>query len=76
MSVADLAKMLVRGSWPTRQNATVLNAAKASRDYLLQISQVDVNRVARMTRDPKVGRLLSSLARRDRGGISERAYLY
>jgi predicted AAA+ superfamily ATPase len=63
-SMLDLAMMLVRGGWPAQQSATVDNAAQAARDYLAQISEVDVNRVGAKRRDPeKVRRLLSSLAR-------------
>ncbi len=64
MSVPDLAKLLVRGGWPAQHAAGVDEAAQAAKDYLLQIRQVDVNRVGGPRRDPvRVGRLLSSLAR-------------
>ncbi len=63
-SLPDLARLIVRGGWPAQQDVTVASAAQAARDYLTQITQVDVSRVAGKRRDPeKVGRLLSSLAR-------------
>lgn len=64
LSVADLAKLVVRGGWPLQQSATIANAAQAAKDYLDQIRQVDVSRVGSARRDPiKVGRLLASLGR-------------
>ena len=64
LSVADLAKLVVRGGWPLQQSATIANAAQAAKDYLDQIRQVDVSRVGGARRDPiKVGRLLASLGR-------------
>lgn len=63
-SVPELAEYLVRGGWPAQRDATVSAASRAARDYLRQVCEVDVARLAEHRRDPlKVGRLVSSLAR-------------
>jgi len=64
LSVRDLAERITVGGWPAQHGRRVTDAARAARDYLEQIRQVDVSRVAGSRRDPaKVGRLLRSLAR-------------
>lgn len=63
-SVPELAEYLVRGGWPAQRDATVSAASRAARDYLRQVCEVDVARLAEHRRDPlKVGRLVNSLAR-------------
>ena len=64
LSVRDLAERIAVGGWPAQQGRKVADAARAARDYLAQIRQVDVARVAGTRRDPaKMERLLRSLAR-------------
>ncbi len=64
LSVPELADLLVRGGWPAQLNGSVSSAVQAAKDYLTQIRQMDVNRVAGPRRDPaKLALLLASLAR-------------
>lgn len=64
LSVKDLAERITAGGWPAQHGRRVTDAARAARDYLEQIRQVDVSRVAGSRRDPaRVERLLRSLAR-------------
>ncbi len=64
LTVRDLADRIASGGWPAQQGRSAQAAARAARDYLEQIREVDVARVAGSRRDPvRVGRLLQSLAR-------------
>ena len=64
LTVADLADRITVGGWPAQVGRPVTDAGRAARDYLEQIRQVDVPRVAGSRRDPgRVERLLRSLAR-------------
>jgi uncharacterized protein len=64
LTIGALADWITVGGWPAQQGRKVVDAARAARDYLIQIREVDVGRVAGARRDPvKVGRLLRSLAR-------------
>lgn len=64
LSVGDLADRITAGGWPAQHGRRVIDASRAARDYLEQIRNVDVSRVAGSRRDPaRVGRLLRSLAR-------------
>lgn len=64
LAVPDLADRITVGGWPGQLGRTVAEGARAARDYLTQLRQVDVGRVAGARRDPtKVGRLMRSLAR-------------
>lgn len=64
LTIADLAERITTGGWPAQQGRSVVNAARAARDYLNQIRHVDVGRVAGNPRDPvKMEQLLRSLAR-------------
>lgn len=64
LTVTDLAGLVAAGGWPGQRGRPVADAARAARDYLDQMRQVDVARVAGARRDPaRVGRLLRSLAR-------------
>jgi len=64
LTVSDLANQITVGGWPAQQQRSVKEAARGARDYLDQIRQVDVGRVAGGWRDPeRMGRLLKSLAR-------------
>jgi len=64
VSVADLADRITAGGWPAQHGRRVVDAARAARDYLEQVRQVDVPRVGGPRRDPaRIERLLRSLAR-------------
>lgn len=64
MAVAGLADLITAGGWPAQHGRRVADAARAARDYLEQVRQVDVSRVAGSRRDPaRIDRLLRSLAR-------------
>lgn len=64
LSVKDIAERVTAGGWPAQVGRPVADAARAARDYLEQVRQVDVARVAGTRRDPaRVQRLLRSLAR-------------
>lgn len=64
MDVPRLVDRIVAGGWPAQVNAAVPVAARAARDYLRQIREVDISRVGTTRRDPaRVGRVLGSLAR-------------
>jgi predicted AAA+ superfamily ATPase len=64
LTVSDLADRITAGGWPAQHGRRVAVAGRAARDYLEQIRNVDVPRVAGSRRDPaRVGRLLQSLAR-------------
>lgn len=64
VTVRDLADWTTAGGWPAQQGCRVADASRAARDYLVQIREVDVSRVAGSRRDPvRVGRLLRSIAR-------------
>ncbi len=64
LSVRDLAERITVGGWPGQHGRRVADAARAARDYLEQVRQVDVSRVAGGLRDPaRIERLLRSLAR-------------
>ncbi|MGQ0744601.1 MAG: ATP-binding protein [Acidimicrobiales bacterium] len=64
LKVADLARLITAGGWPAQHGRPVDAAARAARDYLQQIREVDILRVAGSRRDPaRIERLLRSLAR-------------
>ena len=64
LAVSDLADRITAGGWPAQQGRRVADASRAARDYLAQIREVDVSRVAGSRRDPaRIERLLRSLAR-------------
>jgi predicted AAA+ superfamily ATPase len=64
LTVADLADRITSGGWPAQHDRRAARAARAARDYLEQVRQVDVSRVAGSRRDPaRIERLLRSLAR-------------
>ena len=64
LTVADLADRISVGGWPAQQNRSIDAGLTANRDYLDQVCNVDLGRVAGGHRDPaKVARLLKSLAR-------------
>ncbi len=64
LRVADLADRITAGGWPAQLGRSVVDAGRGARDYLEQVRQVDVVRIAGSRRDPaRVERLLRSLAR-------------
>lgn len=64
LTVRRLAEIITMGGWPAQQGRGMLDAARAARDYLEQVRQVDISRVGSTRRDPaRVGALLRSLAR-------------
>jgi len=63
-TLSDVVDWIIVGGWPGLQNMTTSDAAQANRDYLRQMTEVDVTQVAGGRRDPaRVYRLLQSLAR-------------
>jgi predicted AAA+ superfamily ATPase len=64
LGVADLAELVCRGGWPAQLERPLAAAARAARDYLEQVRQVDVQRLDGRRRDPqRLGALLRSLGR-------------
>jgi predicted AAA+ superfamily ATPase len=62
--IIELVNRLCIGGWPLNQQMSLEQALRANRDYLRQMREVDVSRVAGARRDPvKIGALLTSLAR-------------
>ena len=63
-STEDLAELLCVGGWPGHLRSPVRAAMQANRDYLEDVSRVDLERVDGVRRDPeRVRRFLQSLAR-------------
>jgi hypothetical protein len=64
LSLQDLSGLIGRGGWPAQQGRTLQAAARAARDYLEQVRQVDISRVGERRLDPvRVGALLRALGR-------------
>jgi predicted AAA+ superfamily ATPase len=64
LGVRDLADRITVGGWPAQIDRGIVAGGRAARDYLEQISQVDLSKVSEKRRDPnRVQRLLRSLAR-------------
>lgn len=64
LTIKDLSERITAGGWPAQQGRQVRDAARAARDYLQQVQQVDISRVGDQRRDPsRVESLLRSLAR-------------
>ncbi len=60
----DLAELVCVGGWPAHLRVSPAEAVRANRDYLGEISRVDVERVNGVRHDPqRVHRLMRSLAR-------------
>lgn len=63
-SVADVVDLVVRGGWPLNLPLSVKAAARANRDYLQNVAEVDILRVDPSRNDPaRAKRLLLALAR-------------
>ncbi len=64
LSVPDLAEAITKGGWPAWLDEEAGTVSRGLRDYLTQVSHVDVPAVSGKRRDPaKVEALLRSLAR-------------
>lgn len=64
LSVPDLAQSMTVGGWPAWRGLPTATVSRGLRDYLAQISHVDVPAVSGKRRDPaKIDALLRSLAR-------------
>jgi predicted AAA+ superfamily ATPase len=64
LSVTDIAELLVVGGWPSNLGRSATTAARANRDYLTNVREVDVALVGTSRRDPhRLERFLRSLAR-------------
>jgi hypothetical protein len=64
LSIEDIAERIAVGGWPAHQGLSATAAVRAARDYLHQIVNVDVGRLAGERRDPaKLTSLARSLAR-------------
>lgn len=62
--IPDIVKCVVTGGWPAHCRLTTNQSILAVRDYLEEITRVDMNRVDQRRRDPaKVMRVMQSLAR-------------
>ncbi len=64
LTLSDIAELLVVGGWPSNLERSVTAAARANRDYLANVREVDVDLVGPSQRDPhRLDRFLRSLAR-------------
>jgi len=64
LSLQDLSGLIGRGGWPAQQGRSLPAAARAARDCLEQVRQVDISRVGERRLDPvRVGALLRALGR-------------
>lgn len=64
LTLQDLGALIARGGWPAQQGRSLQAAARAARDYLEQVRQVDISRVGERRLDPvRVGALLRALGR-------------
>lgn len=74
MTVERLAELITVGGWPAHQGLSVGNAARAARDYLQQIRDVDIPRIDSNRRDrTRVTGLMGSLARNVSTEVSMRS---
>lgn len=64
LTLADIVDEVSVGGWPGLRGLSVSDGILAVRDYLEEVSRVDIGRVDATRRDPsRVARLLASLAR-------------
>lgn len=71
LSVPDLAEAIAVGGWPAWQGSPAATVSRGLRDYLTQVSHVDVPAVSGRRRDPaKVNALVRSLARNTASGAT------
>lgn len=71
ITVPRIAELIARGGWPALLSDDVVHVAQALRDYLTQISHVDLPFVSGHRRDPaKVDAFIRSLARNSAAEVS------
>lgn len=64
LSIGDIVERIAVGGWPAHQVLDVRQALQRARDYMEEITRVDINRLDGGRRDPiKVARVTQSLAR-------------
>lgn len=64
VTVDRYAEIVVRGGWPLNLGLSVASATRANIDYLTAITDVDLPRVERQRKNPRIARrLLQALAR-------------
>lgn len=64
LTISDIVDLTVRGGWPMNLRLSITAAARANRDYLKTIAEVDLKRVDPARNDPhRANRLLRALAR-------------
>jgi len=64
LAARDLAELVCVGGWPGHLDSSTAEAIRGNRDYLAEVSRVDVGRVNGVRHDPgRVQRLIQSLAR-------------
>ena len=64
LSIGDIVERIAVGGWPAHQVLNVRQALQRARDYMEEITRVDINRLDGGRRDPfKVARVTQSLAR-------------
>lgn len=64
LTVPDIVDVVVRGGWPLHLPMSAKAAARANRDYLTNIAEVDIRRIDPARNDPgRALRLLRALAR-------------
>lgn len=64
LSIGDIVERIAVGGWPAHQVLDVRQALQRARDYMEEITRVDINRLDGGRRDPiKVTRVTQSLAR-------------
>lgn len=71
LAATDVADLMVRGGWPENIDADERAARRFGRDYLTQISRVDIRQVGEVAYDPrKLMALITSLARNTASEVS------
>ena len=74
LSIGDLVERIAVGGWPAHQVLGIRQALQRARDYLEEITRVDINRLDGSRRDPfKVIRVTQSLARNVATPVATRA---
>jgi len=64
LTVRDVSERIVTGGWPALHDSAPQQAMRFNRDYLRQVREVDVSRLAGGRRDPqRVGAVMQSLGR-------------
>ncbi len=63
VEIVDVVDWLVRGGWPIQIDQPVEVAHRAAKDYLKQVTTVDIESVAKIKKPQKLRRLIAALAR-------------